>query len=1012
MNWTSYFIHKPVLSLSICLLILFAGGITLLQLPLRLIPKIDLPIINVETDYIGASAETIQNTVTSILQNTFFDLSGVDYIQSSSTFGKSNIQIHFKMGYANQLMLNEVVNKVHSVKQLLPIESDDSIITKISADDKPAFIVAFSSQTFSPITINDYLKRVIKPKLELIPDVASAEVMGESTALRIWLDLQRLEENQLTPLDIANSIKKQNTLAAIGTQKTENTQFSLDASSALTSAEQFNQVVIKSLGDNVLHLNDIGWANLGAGPSGITTIVNGIPASMIFIKLLPEANPLMSAKKLYDTLSKIKNNFPKNMQAILVYDGSRYIHLALVDLADTILITLLIIAFVIFIFLGSVRATLMPILAIPLSLIGSGSILWLSGCSLNTLTLLAMVIAIGLVVDDAIVVVENIYRYRETGLSVYEASLRGIKEIVSPVIGMSIILIAVYLPIIFLKGLTGKIFSEFALTLAACVFISGIVAIVLTPMMCSRLSSTYLNQHSITIFLNKNIQEMKKYYEKLLEYILGNTFFIYALCFLIILTCGILYHLIPSELVPREDQGFLQVIGAAPFATTENYLKKNTQQLNHIYQLNPDIERYVYVNNIPEEHQFLSFITLKAIASRKYSLAQVHRQIQQQLDDLAGIQGTVIEPSSLPISSGMPIQFVLKSDISYEKLFQISDSLKLRGIKSGKFLFIDQDIHFDKPQYNLNINRKLAAELGIDINNITANLALLLGDNKIQQYSMQGENYPVILHVANHDESINQLHLRNKDGIFIPIDSFTHVTPSINADSLNQFQKMNSITLNAVMRPGNSISEGLKSLNHFLGEIPENEKISVDYSGESRAYLNEIRQGWILFFSAVLFIYLLLAVLFESFIHPWIVLISCLPGTFFAVLLSLYLTHTTMNLYTEIAMLTLVGLICKHGILIIQFAEKLRKDCNILPKLAVIQASLLRFRPILMTTSAMLFAAMPLIFSSGVGSVSHFDLGIVLASGIFFGTFFTLIFVPLFYCLHVSEEKISDVIYE
>ncbi|HSW69750.1 MAG TPA: efflux RND transporter permease subunit [Gammaproteobacteria bacterium] len=1009
MNWTSYFIKKPILSLSLCIFILFFGGMAFYQLPFRLVPKITMPIIDVETEYAGASAETIQSTLTNVLQNTFFDLQGIDYIQSSSSFGKSDIQIHFKLGCNDQLLLNNVMNKIHSVKQLLPKESGDSIVKKLSGDDKPAFIIAFMGRSLSNLEINDYIKRMIKPRIELIPDIAEVEVMGESPAMRIWLDPHRLDENFLTPMDVAESLKNQNITSSIGIQKTGSTQFLLDANSALLSEQQFNQIIVKSLGDNVLRLKDIGHASLGPDGNNITTIVNGTPATMVFVKLLPEANPFAVSKKMNASLSEIEKILPKNIRASVVYDTSRYIKLALSDLTKTIFMTFFIIIAVVLLFLGSLRAALIPIVAIPLSIIGMGWILWLGNASINTLTLLAMVIAIGLVVDDAIVVLENIYRYLEKGMGSNTAALRGIEEMIIPVISMSILLSVAYLPIIFIGGLTGKIFSEFALALAASVLISCIVSIILTPMMCSKLLF-YHNNH-FNEKLMKIFNWMKERYQVILMRVLSfrDGHLLVGLFFIILLLSGLLYCSLPKELASREDQGFLQILGKAPASTTDAYLKKYTNQLNSIYQKNSEIDRYIYINNVPEEHQFLSFITLKPENQRKHSARELRLTIQQQLDEITGINGTVIEPPALPVSGSMPIEFILKSEMDYGKLYQLSDNLKLQAMKSGKFLFLEQDVHFEKPQYNLNIDRNIAANFGININDITNNLNLMLGDTKIQQFTMRGENYPVILHITNEADAINKIYLRNQSGNIVPLISLIDIKKSIKADYLNQFQKMQSITLSGVMRPGLSVSDGLNTLQNALKKLSDNNHVLIDYSGESRELIKEVNQGWILFLAAFVLIYLLLAILFESFILPIIVLFSCLPGAFFSVLFSLYFTNSSINLYTEIGMLTLMGLISKHGILIIQFAEKIRQDKNISHREAILESAALRLRPIMMTTAAMFFSGLPLIFSSGVGSKSHFDLGIVIVSGISIGTLFALILVPFFYCLFFTlRSKKSD----
>ncbi len=1004
MQWTSYFIKKPVLSLSICCLLFFMGIFSLKKMTLRLMPEVDIPIVSVETGYPGASAKTIQSTVTYPLQNTFFTLPGIEYIQSSTVFGRSRIQLHFKMDYKNQAILNDVANKVFSVKHLLPESSEDSVIQKVAVDDKPAFIIAFTSEDWAQVAVNDFLRRKVKPRLELIPNVA-VDVMGESPALRIWLDSNRLEENQLTPLDIANVLKAQTFSAALGIKKERETEYSLDANNVLSEVEEFNQLIIKSLGDNVLRLKDIAHVNLGAESDLVSTVVNGTPATMVFIKLLSGANPLDIGKKLQSSLDEIKKILPSTLRLMQVYDATQYIHFALWDLAETTLLTLGLIVLIVYAFLGHIRATLIPVISIPLSLVSSGTLLWLAHCSINTVTLLAMVIAIGLVVDDAIVMLENIYRGIEKGMLPYQAALQGAKEMAGPVISISLIFSIAFLPIIFLNGMAGKIFGEFALTLASSVLISGIIAIVLTPLMCAKMLFTQRASHSITQKITNALANLQRYYYQLLIKIFKKRQVIILFYLCILLLSGFLYHFLPKELAPREDQGFLQIIGDAPIATTKNYLRKYTGNLDQIYKRISDINRYIYINNIPEEHQFLSFVSLQSVEKRQHSASELRQQLQAALDEITGVRATVVEPSTLPVSNGLPVQFVLKGDLPYEKLYQMSEVLKAKALKTGKFIFIDQDVHFNKPQYILDVDRLRAENLEVNFNDIMMTISLLLGEKKLQQFTFHGENYPIILHDKDEIRSLESIHVKAQNGQFVPLASLLELKKSVTADALNQFQKMNSVTLSGVLSPGKSLAAGLDYLEKTLGELSDKKEILIDYAGESRELINERQQNTVLLASAICLIYFTLAILFESFYLPWIVLFACLPGTFFSALLALFITHNTLNIYTEIGMMTLLGLICKHGILLIQYAEKARREQRLSHYDAIMAAAALRFRPIMMTTVAMLLGTFPLLFATSMGSKSHFDLGIVISSGTLFGTFAALFLVPLFYIPITPQDE-------
>ncbi len=994
MRFTDYFIHNPVSSIAICFFILLAGIVALCNMPIQLMPKVDIPIIEINTTYPGAPADVMQDTVTTVLQNTLSGIEGIDYLTAVSRFGESDIQIHFKIGKDINIAMNNVINKIASVRQNIPSEVNEPIITKLSADDKPIAIIAYTSPKLSRLKIGADLQQIVKPRLELIDGVASADVMGERYAMRIWLDPKRLAENELTPFDVANSIKNQNISAASGIKKYSDVQFDLNANFGLNSAEQFNQIIVKKLENNLLRLKDIGSATLGAESNDIMAIVNGNPATMVFVKLLPNANPVAVAKTLNASLPEIRKLLPDSIQEKIIFDASRYIQLSLSELSKTLFITSLSILLVIFIFLGTWRATIIPIVTIPISLIGVSFLLWVSDCSLNVLTLLAMVLAMGLVVDDAIIVLENIYRNIEHGLSPLSSALQGAKEIVSPIVSMSLILAVVYVPIAFIGGLTGKFFSEFALTLSMAIIISGVVALILAPMMCAKL----LNHTTPSFFLLQYIEQiiliLTKKYGATLDKILEQRRYIFAIWIVMVVSSVVLYSVLPKELAPREDQGFLQVIGSAPNSSSTNYLARYTEKLKKIYQI-PDIDRYIYINNIPTTHQFLSFVTLLPSQQRVHSAAEIHKELQNKMDEIAGIQGTVVEPSGLPVDSGLPVQFVLKGPIDYSRLYQISENIKRQALQSGKFIFLDQDIHFDKPQLNIQVNRALAAHLGININDITQNLSLLLTENTLQKISMQGQTYPVILHVSNEKTDIGQINIKNNTGQFIPLATFVNLSQSIIPSSYNQFQKINAITLSGVMKQGHSLGEGLS----FLKKSTENLTdvfVNADYAGESRELMQENKNSALLFLSSILIVYLILAVLFGSFYQPLVILLGCLPGAAFAALGALYLFHATINIYTEIGMLTLIGLVSKHGILITQFANQQKNHVS--RKAAVINAATLRFRPIVMTTAAMLLSAIPLIVAKGPGSYSRFDLGVVIASGVLFGTIATLFYIPFFYC--------------
>ncbi len=1007
-NITDYFIRRPVAASALSLFILLIGLFALGKLPLRLYPKVEEPLITITTTYGGASAEVMKNFVTTTLQNAIVGVDGVNYITANSTQGTSTISVYLQLGTNIDTALSAIQSKIDSVRGNLPAEVDNPSISKANADDRPSLVIAVTSQQWSSGKLGDYLIRVLKPQLETIDGVSKAQVWGDTYAMRIWLNPDSMTAMQVTANDVADAVKQQNTQAAAGNTQGKYVNYDIQANTDLTTADEFNNIAVKQVGDATIHIKDIGQAELGSQSDTISAFVKGKPAAMMGVYLMPDANPLRTLQQVRQLMPKLQKQLPADLHAEVVYDTSVPIEDSLHEVIKSLSYSVLIVIAVIFVFMRQWRVVLIPVIAMPLSLIGVAFVMHLAGCSLNSLTLLAMVLAIGLVVDDAIVVMENISRHIEAGQPPFQAALSGAREIAPPVIAMTITLAAVYAPICFMGGLTGFLFSEFAYTLAGTVIISGIIALTLSPMMCARILK---NAHPEGNSHEGLFTRISHHYERLLGQVLQRKKIVLSIWALAFVACFYLYHSIASELAPQDDPGFLQVISNAPTYTNSEFLRQYTQRLTPIYQSFNNVTNSIYINGIPSESQAISFLLLKPWAERSEKIAMTQLALQQKLAAIPGLQNMVLVPSNLPATSSMPLGFVIKSLGSYRDLYQASQQLQQAAQGSGLFLFVDSDLHYEKPQLNMHIDRQRAADLGIKVSDLADSLSYLFSGNRLQQFSWQGQTYDVILQAPENYRTdadiLNKVNVRNQRGDLLPLSSVLQLSNSIEPSGLNQFQKFNSVTLSGMLMPGHTLSEAL----HFLQTTAQRvlpPGFSTDYAGESRQFLAEqFRMLWA-FALAIVVIFLVLAMQFESYRDPLIILLGSVPMAFFAGLLLLKCGLGTLNIYTQIGLLTLIGLISKHGILMTRFANELCHQQLLTKQQAICKAAVLRLRPILMTTLAMVFGAVPLLLAQGAGANSRFALGIVITSGLSIGTVFTLFVVPVIYIVFAKIKMPDD----
>lgn len=1010
MRFTDLFIRRPVLATVVSLLILFLGLRSLAALELRQYPKTENTVITVSTVYPGASAELIKGFITTPIQRAIASAEGIDYLKASSAQDTSTIEAHIVLNFDPNKAMTQIMAKVAEVRSEMPEGAHDPVIKQSTGGGVALMYMSFFSNQMSAEQITDYLIRVVQPRLETTAGVAQAEILGGKTfAMRVWLDSQRLAALGITPQEVARSLTANNYLAAIGQTKGNLVAINVGATTNLSSPEEFRAIVLKSVGTNLVRLGDVAQVELGAENYDSSVTFNGQQAVFIGLNTTPGANPLTVIEDVRSAFPEITRQFPAGLQGKIVYDGSKYIRGSIKEVIKTLVEATLIVVVVIFLFLGSARSVFIPVVTIPLSLIGAGVMMLALGYSLNLLTLLAMVLAIGLVVDDAIVVVENIHRHIEEGMMPFDAALRGARDIASPVISMTITLAAVYAPIAFMGGLTGSLFKEFALTLAGAVIVSGVIALTLSPMMCSKLLKPAGEQSRFANRIDRLSGGMKERYRRMLHTVLDNRPAVMLVTITVLGSLYFLYAGAQKELAPTEDQSVLFVSGTAPPDATLNYVSGFTREFDQAYQSIAERQDHFIVNGMGGVNNVISGFVLKPWEERKRSQMQIMPLLQQKLDQVAGLKAAVFPLPSLPSGSqGLPVEFVIGSTAPYENLYEVSQELMKRAQASGLFVFVDTDLKYNSPKLQFNIDRDKAAALGVTMQDIGDALATMLGGNYVNRFDLAGRSYKVIPQVRqvqrNSEELIKQYHIKAANGATVPLSTVVTVTTTVQPDKLNQFQQLNSATVQAVPRPGIALGGALAHLQN------EAEKLlpagySINYGGESRQFVQEGRALMVTFFFAIIVIFLVLAAQFESFRDPLIILIS-VPMSICGALIFLALGAASVNIYTQVGLVTLIGLISKHGILIVQFANQLQRR-GAQKRAAIEEAASIRLRPVLMTTAAIVLGVIPLLLATGAGATSRFNIGLVIATGMLIGTAFTLFVVPTMYLLLARQHSVS-----
>jgi multidrug efflux pump len=1022
MTFTDIFIRRPVLSLVVSMLILIAGLQAVATLSVRQYPRIERATITISTAYVGADADLVRGFITTPIERVIAAADGIDYIESLSSQGLSQINVVLRLNYDPVKALSDISSKVDQVRSDLPPEAEVPVLNIEPADAQvAAMYLSFDSEILTPNQVNDYLLRVVQPRLSSIAGVQRADILGGQTyALRIWLDAERLAAFELAPSDIREALAANNFLSAVGETKGNFLRFNLTANTDLRSVEEFRHLVLKEKGDAVVRLGDVAEIDLGSEAYDATVRFSGQDAVFMGIWVMPTSNSLEVVKHVREAVEEIEARRPSGLDINIAYDSTEYIDSAIHEVRKTLAETIAIVIVVIYLFLGSLRAALIPMLTIPLALIGAVFLMQVFGFTITLLTLLAIVLSVGLVVDDSIVVVENIERHIRDGMRPLDAALRGARELIGPVISMSITLAAVYMPIGFQGGLTGALFREFAFTLAGAVIISGVVALTLSPMLSSKLLRPGLEEKGFAGRISRDFERLKGFYTRLLDGTLGNRPYVYFVWVVLSLAAVLFYVVSPVELAPKEDQGIIFGLVSPPPNASLEQVTYFTEQASKVFDSVPEKKQTFQVT---QPSAGFGGLLVKPWSERDRTIFEIEPEVTAGLGAITGIQHPAFLPDPLPSAGSFPVEFVLMGTLEPGQLLALAQEIIAKAMPSGQFAFLDTDVKIDQARQKVRINRELVASMGLDLRSIGNDLGTILGGNYVNRFNFEGRSYKVIPQIVRNQrltaEQLDQIYVRGPENRLLPLSAIAKIERGIEPRSLNRFDQLNSVKIQGVAPV--SLNAGLEALEEAAAEVlPKG--VGFAYGGQSRQLKEEAGKFLPAFSLAVVLIYLVLAAQFNSFRDPFIILLGSVPLALFGALIftmlkasgppgwNFALTEgwtTTMNIYSQVGLVTLVGLIAKHGILIVEFANVLRRGG--LSKLeAVREAAALRLRPILMTTAATVFGHIMLVFASGPGAEARNSIGLVLVFGMSIGTLFTLFILPSIYMLIAPPDTADE----
>jgi multidrug efflux pump len=1008
MKLTDLFIRRPVVATVINLIILLAGLQAIRSLNVRQYPRSDIAIVTIKTIYVGANADLVRGFITTPLERVIAAADGIDYIESESAQGLSTITVHLKINYDNNAALTQIQAKVAQVRNDLPPEAEAPVIELETSDNQfAAAYLSFYSKDLDQNQITDYLTRVVQPKLTAVSGVQRADILGARTfAMRVWLKADRLAALNISPSEVRAALAANNYLSAVGATKGSMISVNLTANTDLRTAEEFRNLVVRQKDGTIVRLKDVADVELGAETYDEDVRFSGEKATFMGLWVLPTANSLDVIKAVRAELPEIRRQLPAGMNVGVPYDSTEYINDALHEVTHTLIETLIIVVIVIFLFLGSFRSVVIPVVAIPISLIGAAFLMLVFGFTLNLLTLLAIVLSVGLVVDDAIVVVENVERHLHEGLTPYDAAIKGARELFSPIIAMTITLAAVYAPIGFQGGLTGALFREFALTLAGAVIVSGVVAITLSPMMSSKLLREGTSHHGFAGMINRHFDILRKKYVQILTNTLQWRTVTITLAVIVILLMVPFLLLSQHELAPKEDQGVVfGIVQAAPNATIDQ-TTRFTEKVNDVFESMPETE---HTFQITDPAGGFSGMVTKPWSERKRSTEQILADVSGKLSGIAGVRIIPTTPAPLPGSGNFPVEFVIASTAEPQELLEFANQLVAKAIESKIFMFADTDLKFDQPQTEVVFDRDKVASLGLNLQQVGLDLGTMLGGDYVNRFSIEGRSYKVIPQVTRvqrlNADQLKDFYVSGPNGKLVQLSTFATLKNTTEPRAIYRFQQLNSVKVQGALAPGVTLDQGLKVLEQEAAKIlPRG--YTVDYAGEARQLRvegNNLNSTLIL---SLILIFLVLAAQFESFRDPFIILLGSVPLALSGSLLFAFLGFTTLNIYSQIGLITLVGLVSKNGILIVEFANKLQASGA--AKLhAVIEAAGTRLRPILMTSAATIAGHFPLVLARGPGAGSRNSIGTVLVTGMGVGTLFTLFVVPAIYMLVARNRAAS-----